>query len=39
MITGDHPVTALNIAERLGIIKPGETDAMLTGAELEKLSA
>ena len=39
MITGDHPVTARNIAERLGIIKPGEPDAMLTGVELEKLSA
>ena len=38
MITGDHPVTARNIAERLGIIKPGEPDAMLTGAELEKIS-
>ncbi|OGR97307.1 MAG: ATPase [Elusimicrobia bacterium GWF2_62_30] len=38
MITGDHPVTARNIAERLGIIKPGEAEVMLTGAELGKLS-
>ena len=38
MITGDHPVTARNIAERLGIVKPGDAAAILTGAELEKLS-
>ncbi|OGR65132.1 MAG: ATPase [Elusimicrobia bacterium GWB2_63_22] len=38
MITGDHPVTARNIAERLGIINPGDAGAMLTGAELEKIS-
>ncbi len=38
MITGDHPVTARNIAERLGIIQPGDAGAMLTGAELGKLS-
>jgi Ca2+-transporting ATPase len=38
MITGDHPVTARNIAERLGIIEPGASEAMLTGAELEKIS-
>jgi len=38
MITGDHPVTARNIAERLGIVKPGAAEAILTGAELGKLS-
>lgn len=38
MITGDHPVTARNIAERLGIIEPGAAEAMLTGAELERIS-
>ena len=33
MITGDHPLTASNIAERLGILKEGER-AVLTGKEL-----
>jgi len=37
MITGDHPVTARSIAERLGIIKPGDAAAMLTGSELGAL--
>jgi len=37
MITGDHPVTARNIAERLGILKPGDAAAMLTGRELDAL--
>jgi Ca2+-transporting ATPase len=37
MITGDHPVTARNIAERLGIVKPGAEAVMLTGRELEAL--
>ncbi|HNW45408.1 MAG TPA: cation-translocating P-type ATPase [Elusimicrobiales bacterium] len=39
MITGDHPVTARNIAERLGIIKPAAAAAMMTGAQLARLSA
>ena len=36
MITGDHPLTARNIARRLGIIDDGGT--VITGQELEKLS-
>ncbi len=36
MITGDHPLTARNIAGRLGII--GDGDGVMTGQELEKLS-
>jgi Ca2+-transporting ATPase len=36
MITGDHPLTALEIARQLGIT-PG--DGVLTGAELERMSA
>jgi len=35
MITGDHPLTALEIAHQLGITSNGYT---LTGAELERLS-
>ncbi|HBN37039.1 MAG TPA: calcium-translocating P-type ATPase, PMCA-type [Lactobacillus johnsonii] len=38
MITGDHQVTAQAIAERLGILKPGQDKRVLTGAELDKLS-
>ncbi len=38
MITGDHPVTARNIAERLGIIQPDDQEGMLTGVALGKLS-
>ena len=36
MITGDHPLTAKNIAKRLGIISDG--DGVLTGTELDRLS-
>jgi Ca2+-transporting ATPase len=36
MITGDHPLTALNIAKQLGIAKEG--DRVLTGYELTKMS-
>ena len=36
MITGDHPLTARNIARRLGIIDDG--DGVITGRELDKLS-
>ena len=35
MITGDHPLTALEIARQLGI---AETGRVLTGAEIENLS-
>jgi P-type Ca2+ transporter type 2C len=37
MITGDHPLTAKAIAQRLGI--QGQGDALLTGEELGRLSA
>jgi Ca2+-transporting ATPase len=36
MITGDHALTARAVAERLGLIQPG--DEVLTGLELEALS-
>jgi len=36
MITGDHPLTAKNIAKRLGIISDG--DGVMTGADLDRLS-
>jgi Ca2+-transporting ATPase len=36
MITGDHPLTALEIARQLGITKNGRT---LTGVEIEKMTA
>jgi Ca2+-transporting ATPase len=35
MITGDHPLTAIAIARRLGILGPD--DEALTGAELDRL--
>jgi Ca2+-transporting ATPase len=38
MITGDHRDTAEAIAGRLGIITPGDDAAVLTGAELNKMS-
>lgn len=37
MITGDHRDTAAAIATRLGIIDKGETDAVITGAELDDM--
>lgn len=36
MITGDHKVTAMSIAERIGIFTPG--DLAVTGAELDRMS-
>ncbi len=38
MITGDHPVTAGNIAARIGILEPGAGELTMTGVELGKLS-
>lgn len=36
MITGDHPLTAKNIAERIGILN-NETDLIVTGQQLAKM--
>ena len=38
MITGDHQVTAAAIAKRLGIICEDDTNCVITGAELDKIS-
>ena len=38
MITGDHQDTAEAIAGRLGIIRPGDDAAVITGAQLDQLS-
>jgi len=38
MITGDHPLTAKAIAERLGILEGDPEETVITGEELEKLS-
>ncbi len=37
MITGDHPLTALEIARQLGIASPGD-GRVLTGQELQQMS-
>jgi Ca2+-transporting ATPase len=37
MITGDHPITAVTIAKRLGIIETKE-DRIITGIELKSMS-
>ena len=38
MITGDHPVTARAIAQRVGFIEPSDHNNVITGQELERLS-
>jgi len=38
MITGDHPMTALAIAKRIGIVGEGENDTIVTGLEIEKMT-
>ncbi|MDF7683296.1 calcium-translocating P-type ATPase, PMCA-type [Lactobacillus sp. ESL0679] len=38
MITGDFQVTAQAIAQRLGIIRPGQDQQVITGAQLDELS-
>ncbi|WEV39039.1 calcium-translocating P-type ATPase, PMCA-type [Lactobacillus sp. ESL0680] len=38
MITGDFQVTAQAIAQRLGIIEPGQDQQVITGAQLDKIS-
>ena len=37
MITGDHKDTASAIAARLGIIEKGQSEAVITGAELDQI--
>ena len=38
MITGDHPVTARAIAQRVGFLEPRGHNNVITGQELERLS-
>jgi Ca2+-transporting ATPase len=38
MITGDHPLTAKVIAQRIGILEPSKPMAIITGRELDDLS-
>lgn len=38
MITGDHPLTAKVIAQRVGILQPNNPVAIITGKELDELS-
>jgi Ca2+-transporting ATPase len=39
MITGDHPITAKAIAKELGIVEPGRFEEVLSGTDLQKMSA
>ena len=38
MITGDHPVTARAIAQRVGFLAPEDHNNVITGQELDRLS-
>ena len=38
MITGDHAETAAAIAQRLGILDAGQSERILTGAQLDEIS-
>jgi Ca2+-transporting ATPase len=38
MITGDHPLTARTIAQRVGILESDDPAAIITGVELDALS-
>lgn len=38
MITGDHPQTASAIARKIGILREGEPQGVMTGTELEQIS-
>ena len=38
MITGDHPLTAKVIAQRVGILQSNDPSAVITGKELDELS-
>jgi len=38
MITGDHPITAIAIAEQIGIMDGNQPGQVLTGHELDRLS-
>jgi len=38
MITGDHPVTAKAIAQRVGFLEPSDHNNVITGQELERLN-
>ena len=38
MITGDHPLTARTVAKRVGILETDDSQAIITGKELDALS-
>ncbi|HSQ78730.1 MAG TPA: cation-translocating P-type ATPase, partial [Nitrospirota bacterium] len=38
MITGDHPLTARTVAKRVGILETDDSQAIITGIELDALS-